>query len=767
MSDAEDYDDRDEDEREDEEGEEGDDDAGAAATAKDAKAKEVEPEEELPDEKPYDGSVKMVLGGAAGAAPVVVTVPAEGGGLPAWLPYVLADDEFWFQRTVTGGKKKKAAVSAAGDGGEDGDVGDEGDAPPPAADDAGGEEGEEGAPAFDCCQRFVLVSDGAEPPTYACKVYVPPAPVDAGEGDEAAADADKPADEAAEGGDGTGEGGDGDGDGDDAAAAAAAVAAVAAADEEEPADEVVVDGVVFAAVFSPSALAYMLGARAGADAVDLSTAMAFVHRATDAAGTTGDTVSAGKAVFDAVLNATADGNSPARKVDYAFVFERLATADSFDAGDAALSMMRRLLAAKKFPPAAAINPAHLSSVPAFTAYAELLMTMPRAQLQAWTQPGAADDDGNEAPATVAPWLATVLLDVRRRIARERTGKPPARLSAEAVHARHIPVATPQPPKDDAPAPIVLEQAGDSVVAPHFLRRAYAPETLALFSSDLALFVLGQRDDTAASFEQLFRRKIAVPRERDNANGCPALLWSTAQSHLTATNVATLVRLTPQAWFQENGPVDVATWATNFLADAKIPAWAARGFNDEASFAVACRFLPHMQRAGVADVVAAASPSLAKHLQEAQKASVDFVESLGQPAAYDEATLDATVAKIGHELVCTSAAMMAAVSAKNEKAIVWLLNHGVAQVLPAGATQPLPLLQYAATNGDVELTLFLVACGANLRALWRDGRTTALCYIQDNFPAAATDEVLSVWHAREADRGTDPRRKVGLLHASGI
>ena len=825
-------------------GEEANDDAGGALKAA-APPKEVE---QLPDEKHFPGVVTMTLlgpmghriqhvtaaaaargagGGAATPASVDahmnpaeamwaltrvarVSFAADTTSLPTWVRYLVADDMFYFQRVLEGkgspshpvAEEEGASANAAGEAATDEGGG---DATAAAGSGAGADAGATaaGAIGFDPNLKFVVeppAEGSAADEPFVLKIYVPPAEVVDNTEAPAGGEGDAAGGQAAEDGGGAVD--------DDAGAAAAAAdgsgeASKSGQGAEEPpaAPPIILDALTLAALFSTDVLTYALRSspQAVAGTVSLEGVCQWLIMASD------DRINPSLEALLSVLS-----HDPKRKV-VPSIEPLFAVAVSGAASDIdrrlshnAFQLLQSFLRSN-VAPNLPFDGRRLASVAGVRYYVDLLCAVPRTLLVSWMEPlpGTEESGGQELPPPVAPLLGKILLDIRKRRARDRTGSKQSVTNAEIIHARALPKVLESGPED----PVVTDT---------WLPRGYAPSPLRLYASDLVLTALSGRNDTLASYRSLLLRKCddeATRRPFWAPVGTFQLLWNSLHDMLPAAAVLT-VKWTPRAvmerrWLSLSSVVQA--WTLGFYPPKPQSSQVASRAESSpqvgdlaghaqsstvitppavptvnlaalhASFAdiaeiVARRFsdliVHHPHEMHIMDSVKEQLPMLAGKISVMQQL-VKQAENVLQSATASSVTdvekittaLSAIDGELGRdsELLLTPEMMHNAIQSGNTAGLLWLANRGVSRTVPRGSTRaPVSVLEYCCRQGNYELVSFLVSCGANLDTLWEGGNTTARLYLQEHLSAEGIAELLSVYNQKQRDRGVDPVYKHGIL-----
>ena len=305
-----------------------------------------------------------------------------------------------------------------------------------------------------------------------------------------------------------------------------------------------------------------------------------------------------------------------------------------------------------------------------------------------------------------------------------------------------------------------DEGCDTVAAPSFAARDYAPYHLQLRMSDLLLAALGRFAFAVESFETLLRMRMAVPRRAEAPVGFPALLFDSIATELCPEATHVLVAEGDPHWFGPHGRVDIKRWAAQGLSEN--PA----SFDREVTL-FAQRFGPHfLANEKLIGATDDSSEKLYNKLREIERFAESAAAEFCKPSGCDVHALDVALDRCGPAHICTPRMLQRAAAAGNREGVHWLVSRDVATVALPGTALTVGALEYAVLHlKDPELTLFLVELGADLNALWAGGRTSGTCAVQDLFSAAAAADILEAFCRKEAERLADPRCKVGLLHAS--
>lgn len=714
----------------------------------DAPPPHVEEEEELPPEKPWQGTFQMLLPGMAGAQ----AVKATDSALPTWLRYVLADDGFFFKYHVFPKKKAPAAHQPAD--GEDAP-------PPPPPEDEGAAEEEAGFKPNEKIfvrqardNTFYLTVE--EEVHHVVPVAVTPSTAAANTttGDDEKSDAAE------------------NNDSGNGSPASAAIPVVQQQQQQQQLLSFTVDPLTLAAVKSLDCLIAML------EVPHVALETLFAWALADARQT--EVVLHN---FVEAKNATAHLAKRKIAANFSPFFVQLAEDES--RSKVIQSTVRSLCLAGVAPSSPLDTESLVVTVDTALLYLNILKTMPRSVLVSWTLPQVNEgddpiDDDTKKAKPVSFLLGSVILDHRRRVAREAKGKKKLRDSAATTCSKFF------------PKKYKVEQDDDAVVTNGYSAKkdGTIPLALTLYQSDLLLLVLGSshEEDLQGLFDTVLTLRLNHAKRslHDDRMGMIHLLFN-AMDHLRHNAVHSLLSKVPFGkLFVKGGLARVDDFIQRFLLEHDSRATQSKGVNEDAvarnqwflshfAHAVAAKFWPELS------AVESTIMALERHggkflavLMDAAGTHKKFVEDVTSAKPLDDSVMAAKInaiaavpLKIHPRTVFNSSLMALAIEANNLTVVKYLaLEHNVvtakADPLVGGEVE---VLDEALARADIPLLQLLIDIGFNLNTKLHQGRASGVSALQDLsvIPRSeVAEEVLSHWRKVEADRIANPDKKHGLL-----
>ena len=689
-------------------GEEGDDQQDDEPQSPDAlgetaQQQEKQPDEQkeiLPDKKPFTGEVLIDLKDSGS-----VRVLFKDSSLPPWLPYLLADDVFYYLRELEA--SSGGVVPAATEASPDRDGGLEG--PPNVANTIFSL-----SPNADGSYSAWLGEAAAvAAPVQRVGITEPPK--------RSAADAD--------------------GDGDDGAADEQQAPAVAAADvvsndTRASLPDLAVDAVTLAALFSAEILKRF-----------------FAHPTTLLTSLQQWIVAQGPS--DTILN-NISGAKPSSKnklkIDYNPIFQQM---QDDSASSSTWKVVLNTFAKAGLHAQKPVDPALITTPQLAIAFVQLLAILPRSQISTWTQPKReADEDRTDEASLMfsqplSYLLGNIVLELRRRDARCCNGRPAPKIPASQVVKKFIPAN-----------PAQIEDLDDLSVSKDFSRRPYFPVSMYLYQSDLALVALGlyaQHEDLLPAFQDLLALKRRKSRRHDDASGTFQLLYH-ALPLFTCEIGQHVINVSP-SWklFTPTGLVHPQAFAASAAAELvqkepRLVKSFARKF-----------FLEISSQDEIMKTLEKTAPTMHESLSKCSQLFDSLLREVQSGTANAE-RLEGLVAneELDAATVFSPIVLHQALYARNFSVLKHLIgSKGVVSTQRDFLSHEVDVLEAALDESDASLLQHIVGCGISLNTVVFNGLHSGLSLVQ-TLHAGDFEAALELWRTVERNRVADPTKKHGLL-----